>query len=94
MKLHVSKLYNELQRVKYALKYGKWYNENENYFQQFLNLAQGELSIIEYFDQFSRLQDVCELEDDEEHDLISFLSGLKLDILEHMNDCKNIYEAF
>ena len=92
MKLHINKLYNELQRVKYAIKYGKWYSENEENFQQFLNLTRGELSVIEYFDQFSRLQDVCGLEDDEEHDLTTFLRGLRLDIFQKMN--RNIYEAY
>ena len=75
MKLHIHKFYNALQRAKYALKYEKWYSENEEYFQQFLDLKQGELSIVKYSDQFSRLQDGCGLEDDEEHDLISFLTS-------------------
>ena len=48
MKLHLNKFYNELQRMKYALKYGKLYSENDEYFPQFLNLKRGELSVVEY----------------------------------------------
>ena len=50
MKLHLNKFYNELQRAKYALKYGKWYSENEDYSRQFLDVKQGELSVVEYSD--------------------------------------------
>ena len=43
---------------------------------------------------FSRLQDACGIEDDEVHDLISFLKGLRSDIVEKMNGCKTIHEAY
>ena len=43
---------------------------------------------------FSWLQDKCGLEDDEEHDLISFIRGLRPEIVEKMNDTKNIHEAY
>ena len=92
MKLHIGRFYNELQRAKYAFKYGKWYYEKDDYFRQFLDLKQGELSVVEYSHQFSRLQDT-RLEDDDEHDLTNFLKGLKSNIVERMNDCKTIHEA-
>ena len=88
MKLHINKLHNALQRVKYASKYGIWY------FEQFLDLKQEELSALQYSDQFPRLQDACGVEDDEEHDLISFVRGSRPDIVERMNDCTNIHEAY
>ena len=34
------------------------------------------------------------MEDDEEHDLISFLIGLRPYIVERMRNCKNIHEAY
>ena len=94
VKLNISKFYNARQRTKSALKYGIWYAENENYFRQFFALKQEELPILEYFDQFSRLQDACGLEDDKEHDLISFLRGLRSDIVERMNGCKTIHKVY
>lgn len=94
MKFHISKFYSELQRTICVLKYGEWYYENEEFLKQFLSLGQGDLKIIEYFNQFSWLQDVCGLDDSEEDDLISFLSGLRPDMLEKMNDCKTIHEGY
>ena len=85
MKFHISRFYNALQGAKYALQYGIWYAANENYFRQFLDLKQEEL-FFEYSDQFSRLQDACGMEDDDGHDLISFLRGMRPDIMERMND--------
>ena len=52
------------------------------------------MSVLEYYDQFSRFQDACGLEDDEEYDLISFLKGLRPNIVERMNDCTNIHKAY
>ena len=43
---------------------------------------------------FAWLQDKFGLEDDEEHDLISFVRGLRLDIMENMNDCTTVHEAY
>ena len=94
MKFHISKFYNALQGVRYACQHGLWYVVNKNYFQQFLDLKQEELSVLEYSDEFSRLQDACGMEDDEEHDFISFVRGLRPDIVERMTDCKTIHEAF
>ena len=93
MKFHISKFHNALQRVKYAQQYGIWYFENEVYFRTFLDLKQGELSILEYGDMFAWLQDKCGLED-EERDLISFVRGLRPDIVESMNDCTTIHETY
>ena len=70
------------------------YFENQVYFTQFLDLKQGELSVLQYSDQFSRLQDACGMEDDEERDLISFVRGLRPYIVERMNDCMPIHEAY
>ena len=81
MELHISKLHNALQRVKYVDKYGRQYFENKAYFTQFLELKQ-ELSVLEYSDQFSRPQDACGISNDEEHDLMSFLRGLRPDIMD------------
>ena len=69
-------------------------NFNERYFKQFLSLRQGDLTIIEYSDHFSKPQDVCGLDDNEEHDLTCFLMGLRSDILEKMNDCMTFHEAY
>ena len=52
------------------------------------------MSVLEYSDQFSRLQDACGMEDGEEHDFISFVEGLRQDIVERMRDCKTILEAY
>ena len=73
---------------------GIWYVEIEDNFLQFLDLKQEELSVLEHSDQFSRLQDACGMEDDEEHDFISFVRGLRPDIVERMTDCTNIHEAY
>ena len=43
---------------------------------------------------FAWLQEKCGLEDDEEHNLISFIRGLRPEIVEKMNDTKNIHEAY
>ena len=82
------------KEVKYASKYGMWYFENAVYFRSFLDLKQGELSVLEYSDEFSKLQDACGMEDDEEHDFISFVRGLRPDMVERMTDCQTIHEAF
>ena len=71
-----------------------WYFENEIYFRSFLDLKQGGLSVLGYGDMFAWLQDKCGLEDDEEHDLISFIIGLRPEIVEKMNDSNNIHEAY
>ena len=57
-------------------------------------MKQGELSVLEYSEEFSRLQDACGMEDAEGHDFISFVRGLRPDIVERMTDCKTIHEAF
>ena len=90
MKFYINKFYNALQGVIYACQYGLRYAINKNYFQRFLDLKQEELSVLEYSDQFSRLQDACGMEDDEEHDFISFVRGLRPNIGERMSDCKTI----
>lgn len=94
MKFHISTFYNALQGVRYACQYGLWYVVNKNYFKQFLDLKQEELSVHEYSYQFSRLQDACGMEDDEERDFISFVRGLRPDVVKRMTDCKTIHEAF
>jgi len=57
-------------------------------------LKQEESSVLEYYDEFSRLQDACGMKDDEEHDFISFIRGLRPDIVERMTDCKTIHKTF
>ena len=94
MKFHINKFYNALQGVRYACQYGLWYVVNKNYFQQFLDLKQEDLSILDYGDMLSWLKDKCGLEDDEEYDFISFVRGLRSDIVERMSNCKTIHEAF
>ena len=71
-----------------------WYFENAVYFRSFLDLKQGELSVLEYSDKFSRLQGACGMEDDEEHDFISFVRSLRPDIVKRMTDYKTIHEVF
>ena len=64
-----------------------WYFENEFYFEQFLNLKQEDVTADEYTGQFRELQDICKLED-EIHDFVHYIIGLKPNILENMNHCK------
>ncbi|RWR93383.1 hypothetical protein CKAN_02263200 [Cinnamomum micranthum f. kanehirae] len=40
------------------------------------------------------LQDACGMEDDDEHDFVSFERGLRQDIMNRMTDYKTIHEAF
>ena len=68
--------------------------ENEVYFRSFLDFKQGKLSVLDFGDMFAWLQDKCGLEDDEEYDLINFVRGLRPEIVEQMNDSKNIHEAY
>ena len=94
MKLCDTTIFNILQICKYTNKYGSWYFENEVYFTQFLDLKQANLSILQYSDQFSRLQNACGMEDVEEHDFISCVRGSRHDIVERMSDCKTIHGAY
>ena len=84
---------NEAQRILYDHKYRDWYYANEVYFEQFLNLKQGDLIVDEYSDQFSRLQQVCELEQSELHDLNRFIRGLRPNKLHNMNYCEASHDA-
>lgn len=59
-----------------------------------LNLRQEDLIVAEYEDKFARLQYLCQLVEDEGHDLISFFKGLRPNVLEKLNECKTIAEAF
>lgn len=65
----------EIQRIWYKLTYGDWYFANEFYFDQFLNLKQDNLTIDEYTCQFQELHDICELKEDEIHDLARYVQG-------------------
>lgn len=71
---------NELQIIMYECKYGDWYFENEVYFKKFLSLKQGDMIVDAYEYQFSKMQYLYHLEEDETHDLNSFLRGLRLNI--------------
>ena len=51
----ILQIYNDIQRMAYACKYGDWYYENKDYFEQNLNLRKGKLSVDEYADEFDRL---------------------------------------
>ena len=84
----------EIQRIQYERKYGNWYFKNEFYFEEFLNLKQENLTVDEYTRQFRELQDICELEEDEIHDLVRYIRGLRPNILENMNFCKTSQEAY
>ena len=57
-----------------------WYFKNEFYFEEFLNLKQENLTVDEYTRQFRELQDICELEEDEIHDLVLYIRGLRPNI--------------
>ena len=61
---------------------------------KFLNLKQEDLIVDEYTCQFRDLQYLCELEEDEIHDLVRYIRGLRLDILEKMNHCKTSQDAY
>ena len=50
--------------------------------------------VDDYTRQFRELQDICKLEEDETHDLVRYIQGLRLDILENMNFCKTSQEAY
>ena len=78
----------------YAIKYGQWYDESKAYFEQFINLRQGKLTVVEYGDEFSRLQELCWLDEDDEQYAISFLRGLRPSIQKNMKDYKDMYETF
>lgn len=92
MILQVSDFNDQLERIMYKLEFGKWCYENKVYFEQFLNLRQGDSTIDEYIDQFSKLQCLCKLKS-KTRDFNHFLRVLRLDILENMNPCKDIFEA-
>lgn len=51
-------IYNDTQRIIYAYKYGDSYSKNKDYFDKFLYLKQGKLTVDGYSDEFSKLQDV------------------------------------
>ena len=85
---------NEVQRMLYGHKYGNWYYANEVYLEQFLNLEPGDWTVDEYSDQFLKLQQVCELEQNELHDLNRFIRGWRPNILQNMNYCKTIHDAY
>ena len=57
-------------------------------------MKQGELSVIDYGDMFAWLQYKCGLEDDKEHDLINFVRGLRSGMVESMNNCTTVHEAY
>ena len=79
--------------MKYANKYGQWYYENEVYFEQYLNLRQGKLTVDEYANEFDRLQCLCKLES-ETHDFNHFLKGSQPCILKNMKDRKDMHNAY
>ena len=83
----------EIQRIWYKLTYRDWYFENEFYFEQFLNLKQEGLPVDEYTRQFQELHEICELKEDEIHDLARYVQGLRPDILKNMNYYKTSQEA-
>ena len=86
MKLNSIEVFSRLQRILYKLHYGDWYVQNEVYLHQFLSLRQGDLTVAEYEYEFARLQYLCQLVEDVGYDLISFLRGLRPDILKRMNE--------
>ena len=81
--MRICEFSRELQQIMYACEYVHWYYKNEVYFNQFLSLKQGDLTVFKYEQQFSKLQYLCQLVESEEHDLNSFLRGLRLHIGEY-----------
>ena len=57
-------------------------------------MKQENLTVDEYSRHFRELQDICELEEDEIHDLVRYIQGLRPDILENMSFCKTSQEAY
>ena len=93
MQFHVSIFYHNLQRLKYATTYGKRYYANQECFEQYITLTQGNLSVMEYADEFERLHYLCELGDT--LDFNHFFKGLSPRILKHVvKDCHDMYDAF
>ena len=85
---------NEAQRGLYEYKYGDRYFENESSFKQFFSLKQEGLAVDGYSRQFQELQYLCVLEEGKIHDLICYIRGLRPDIIENMNYCQSIQEAY
>ena len=83
---------NEIQRILYEHKYGDWYFENEFYLEQFLNLKQKDLTVDEYTCQPRELQDVNYRR--ARYNLVHYVRGLPLNILENMNHCHTSQEAY
>lgn len=86
--------FNKHQRISLKFNYGDLYVKNEVYFQQYFCLQQGTLTVDEYLDQFSRLQKVCDLDENDEHYLISFIGHLRPSILKNMEDYNASHEAY
>ena len=84
----------EIQIIWYKLTYGDWYFENEVVFEQFLNLKREDFTVDEFTLQFRELLDICELEEDAIHDLDRYVRGLIVDIVENLNYCKTIQDAY
>ena len=84
----------KIQRIQYECKYANWYFENEFYFEEFLNLTREYLMVDEYTWQFQELHEICELEENERHDLARYVHGLRPDILENMTYCKTSQKAY
>lgn len=53
--LQLFEIADQLQRFHNAIKLGQWYYESEAYFEHYLKLKQGKLSVGEYADEFDRL---------------------------------------
>lgn len=93
MKMPICRFSNHLQRILYEYTYGEWYLENEVYFKKSLSLQHGDLNVNEYIFRFSKLHCLCVLKESESHDFNHFIGGLRPDILENIDSCKDIFEA-
>lgn len=76
MELQLYEIDDRLIRIMHKLELGGRYFKNAVYFQQFLNLRIGNLTVDEYASQFSMLQCLCKLKESETHELDRFIRGL------------------
>ena len=90
MKLERIQMFNKIQRTWFRRSYRDWNVKNTVYFQRFMSLQQGEMTVDEYYDKFSWL---CRLVENEGHYCISFIRGLRPSIFGNMKECRTKYEA-
>ena len=82
------------QRKLYQKRYGDRYYKKEIYFEQFLHLKQGDLTVNDYMRQYQNLEFDCNLKGIDKDDKKRYMSGLRLEIQDKMRFCMTIQEAY